>query len=114
MKVEKDLMPEKQHLYWTPCAAHRIDLMTKDIRQLSKVKCIVDNGQTVSKYMYSHIWVLILLKKYVQRELLRSGLTRFATNYIALKSLLDNKSGLRAIMTSDEWRASKYAKTNDG
>ena len=86
----------------------------KDIGQLYKIKSIVESGQVVSKYIYNHTWVLVLMRKHVQGELLRPGLTRFATNYIALKSLLDNKTGLRAMMTSDEWRASKYARTNDG
>ena len=73
MKVGKILMLERQHQYWTSCAAHYIDLMMKHIRQLSKIKSIVDSGQVVLKYIYNHTWVLSLMRKLVQRELLRPG-----------------------------------------
>ena len=58
--------------------------------------------------------MLALTRKYIQRELLRLGLIRFVTNYIASKSFFDNKPSLRVIMTSDEWRTFKYVRMNDG
>ena len=49
-----------------------------------------------------------------QKELSRPGVTRFATNFLTLKSLLDSKGGLRHMFVSEEWIASSYAKTTAG
>ncbi|KAL9660301.1 hypothetical protein QQ045_025114 [Rhodiola kirilowii] len=44
------------------------------------------------------------------REILRPAPTRFATNFIALQSMLGQKDALRAMVTSREWTSSAYAK----
>lgn len=44
------------------------------------------------------------------REILRPAPTRFATNFIALQSILAQKDALRAMVTSREWTSSAYAK----
>jgi hypothetical protein len=44
------------------------------------------------------------------KEILRSAPTRFATNFIALQSILAHKDELRAMVTSREWVSSTYAK----
>jgi len=45
---------------------------------------------------------------------LRPAPTRFATNFIALQSILAHKDELRAMVTSREWVTSNYAKHNKG
>ena len=40
--------------------------------------------------------------------------TRFATNFIALQSILAYKDELRAMVISREWVSSAYAKDNKG
>ena len=49
-----------------------------------------------------------------QKELSPPRVTRFATNFLTLKSLLDSKGGLRCMFVSEEWIASSYAKTTTG
>ena len=49
-----------------------------------------------------------------QKELSRPRVTRFVTNFLTLKSLLDSKGGLRRMFVSEEWLASSYAKTTAG
>jgi hypothetical protein len=44
------------------------------------------------------------------KEILRPAPTRFATNFIALQSILVHKDELRAMVTSREWISSAYAK----
>ncbi|OAY76841.1 hypothetical protein ACMD2_17806 [Ananas comosus] len=52
--------------------------------------------------------------KFTGRELVHSGITRFATNFIALNSILQNKNRLKSMFASDEWQTSRYASTVDG
>ena len=39
------------------------------------------------------------------RELLRPGITRFGTEFIAIESLLRHQSGLKQLCTCDKWNA---------
>ena len=44
------------------------------------------------------------------REIIRPASTCFATNFIALQSILLQKNALRAMVTSKEWTLFAYAK----
>jgi len=48
------------------------------------------------------------------KEILHPALTRFATNFIALQSILAHKDEFRAMVTSREWVSSAYAKDSKG
>lgn len=113
-RAGKLLMQRHPHLFWTPCAAHCINLMMSDFGEINRVKKIVDTAQRVSKYLYNHLWVHALMVKFTGRELVRPGITRFATNFIALNSILQNKNGLKSMFASEEWQTSRYASTVDG
>ena len=67
-------------------------------------------AQTITRFIYNHTWVLSLMRTYTGGEILRSGITRFATNYIALDSLLQKKTALRQMFVSAEWQESRYAR----
>ena len=45
---------------------------------------------------------------------MRSGATRFVTNYIALESLLNKRSNLKKIFISDEWASHKLSRSTIG
>ncbi|RRT31597.1 hypothetical protein B296_00059020 [Ensete ventricosum] len=108
------LMKKRQTLFWTSRAAHCIDLMLKDIGELDMVKKCVARAQSITKFIYNHHWVHSLMQKYVNDEILRPGVTRFATNFITLKSLQQKRNDLKVMVTSQEWSDSKYSKSSDG
>jgi len=111
----KLLMERHPHLFWTPCAAHCIDLMLEDLGKLPWIKTVIERGRSICKFIYNHTWVLNLMRKHnEQRELSHLGVTRFATNFLTLKSLFDSKGGLRRMFVSEEWLASSYATTTAG
>ena len=83
--------------------AHCIDLMLMDIEKLCKVQQAVDSAQTITRFMYNNTWVLLLMRIYTKGEILRSGVTWFTTNYIALDSLLDKKATLCQMFVNAEW-----------
>ncbi|KAL0345544.1 UNVERIFIED_CONTAM: hypothetical protein Sradi_4385700 [Sesamum radiatum] len=90
---------------WTPCAAHFVNLILKDIGELSHVKDCAILASKVTCYIYNNKWPLNWLR---QREgwteVIRPGDTRFATVFIALKSLSDHKDDLQAMVTSQEFK----------
>ncbi|XP_025637044.1 uncharacterized protein [Arachis hypogaea] len=105
------LEDEFPKLYWSPCAAHCVNLMFQDIGKLQEVSQTVSQASMITKYIYNHCYPLFLMRKFTGGpEILRPAPTRFATNFIALQSILAQKDPLRAIVTSKEWTSSAYSK----
>ncbi|KAL3537023.1 hypothetical protein ACH5RR_000389 [Cinchona calisaya] len=61
---------------WSPCAAHCINLILKDIGELFDVKALVDLASTVTVCMYNHKFTLNWLRKSKGwKEIIRPGET---------------------------------------
>ncbi|XP_078150193.1 uncharacterized protein LOC144545498 [Carex rostrata] len=102
-------------LYWSPCAAHCINLMLSDMGKLVEVGAVVDKASSMTKYIYNHCYPLHLMRQFTKgREILRPAPTRFATNFIALQSIYTQKDALRAMVACREWTISSYAKEKKG
>jgi hypothetical protein len=88
--VSSRLLMERYHsLFWTPCIPHCIDLMLKDMGKTSFIKEVIDQTRSIPKFIYNHTFVLILMRRHTKnKELWRPAITRFATNFITLQSLL--------------------------
>ncbi|CAL5384210.1 unnamed protein product [Camellia sinensis] len=104
-------MEEKRtKLFWSPCAAHCLDLMLSDIGELTVFKDTIIKAKEIAVYIYRHAWVLDLFRKFTKnRELTRPAVTRFATAFLTLKSFQDRKLQLRAMFASEEWARSSYS-----
>lgn len=112
-KAGRDL-EEKYPLYWIPCAAHCIDLIFEDIGKHEAVAIVVKKAQSVTNYIYNHGWVLAEMRSITHGDLIRPGKTRFATNHIAIDSILKNKAGLRTLFTSTAWTHNAASRTREG
>jgi len=110
------LMQKRKKLYWTPCAAHCIDLMLEDFeKKIPLHHDTIANGKKITTYIYSRTGLISLLHKYTKgTDLIRPALTRFATSYLTLGCLNDNKGSLIKMFTSEEWQSSQFFKTRDG
>ena len=113
LKAGKLLM-KKYNLYWTPCAAHCIDLMFEDIAKRATVSELITNARKITNFIYNHGWLLAKVRKVCGGDIVRAGATRFATNYIALESLLKKRADLKKIFISDEWASHKLSRSTIG
>ncbi|RVW83525.1 hypothetical protein CK203_054213 [Vitis vinifera] len=96
---------------WSPCAAHCLNLIFKDIGKIDHVAELVRRASKVTIFVYNHVALLSWLRKREGwTEILRPGATRFATTFIALKSLHDHKHNLQALVTSKFFVDSRYSK----
>ena len=66
-----------------------------DIGNIRRVQKIVGLAQSITRFIYNHTWVLSLMRQFAEGDILRSDVIRFATNYIALDSLIKKKVYLR-------------------
>ena len=48
------------------------------------------------------------------KELVRAAIIRFATNFLTLQFLIQQKANLRKMFSCDEWNASQWSKKADG
>ncbi|XP_028117760.1 uncharacterized protein LOC114315344 [Camellia sinensis] len=111
----KMLMRKKKTFILTTCLAHCIDLMLKDTANKKSVTKVIEDGKTITNFIYNSGCVLDLIRKFTRnRELIRLAITRFATNFIAIKSIVRYKQQLRAMFNSDEWKNSKWGKVKTG
>ncbi|XP_050258962.1 uncharacterized protein LOC126703956 [Quercus robur] len=107
----KLLETKRPNLYWTACAAHCIDLILEDIGKIPRIAKTLERTIQLTGYIYNHGGVLKMMREYTnQRELVRTGKTRFCTSYLTIKSTFKQKHSLRAMFTSEEWVHSRWAK----
>ncbi|XP_066365232.1 uncharacterized protein [Miscanthus floridulus] len=110
-----DLLKAKRpSIFWTGCAAHTIDLMLEDIGKIKKIDDTIVRARSLTAFLYSHRRVLALMRKCLGKDLVRVGITRFATAYLNLKSLLDNKKELGRLFRENELNEMGYLKSDKG
>ncbi|XP_075659181.1 uncharacterized protein LOC142629075 [Castanea sativa] len=111
----KKLMQKYGSFYWSPCAAHCIDLMLEnfsDRRYFPIIHETIKKAKKITKFIYSHGQVLSLMRSDFTngRDLVRPAITRFATEFLSLQCLTKFKKELRQMFTCDQWVESRYAR----
>ncbi|XP_028088946.1 uncharacterized protein LOC114289419 isoform X2 [Camellia sinensis] len=111
----KFLEAKRPHLFWTPCAAHCVDLILEDIFKLPHMKKTFDRAIRVHGYIYNCPGVLNMMRMFTQlKNLVKPAKTRFATTFLTLSRIHQQKNNLRKMFTSEEWTSSKWAKEPKG
>ncbi|KAM1826106.1 hypothetical protein ACFX13_025498 [Malus domestica] len=113
VKAGKKLI-KHHNVFWTSCAAHCIDLMFEAMGKRENVATVVKRARTITNYIYNHGWLLAKMREFCKGEIIRPATTRFATNYIALDSILKKKARLKQLFTSDDWANHNLSRSNTG
>ena len=108
------LAAKRPRIFWNGCAAHCLDLMLEDIGKQGPIEQTIGDARLVTAFLYAHTRVLDLMRKFLGKYLVRAGVTRFATAYLNLKSLQDNKKELSRLFRSDELNELGYLKKAKG
>ena len=108
-------MEKRRRLWWTPCAAHCIDLMLEDVGKRNVHTNTLLRARQVVKFIYGHIWVLSLMTTFTKNhELIRPAITLFATTFLTIQSLYKQKQALIAMFFDEKWCSSTWAKKVKG
>jgi hypothetical protein len=110
----KMLMEKHKTIYWTPCAAHCLDLLLHDLAKFPWINETIRRARTAVNFVINHRLTLSIYRRNATRELLRPCETRFATFYITLKRVVEEKTSLRSIFCNDEWERSHLSKEEKG
>ena len=90
------LEKKMSHLYRTPNAAHCLYLILEDIGKLPHIKKTIERVISISGYIYNRTGLLNMMRQFTeQRELLRPAKTRFATAFITLSLINEQRNNLR-------------------
>ncbi|XP_076960247.1 uncharacterized protein LOC143636567 [Bidens hawaiensis] len=115
MGAAKLLHEKRPTIFWTSCATHTINLMLEGIGALPRYKKIITKAKALTVFIYAHHKTLSMIRKFTKkRDIVRSGVTTFASAFLTLQSLADKKSQLKQMFTSDEWEKCKFSNTPKG
>ncbi|XP_054782672.1 uncharacterized protein LOC129289958 [Prosopis cineraria] len=110
------LIREKyNHIYWSPCAAHCLNLILKDIASMPYVADLATKASKITVFVYNHVAFLSWLRRrdgWI--EIVRPVAIRFATTFITLKSLHEHKHGLQALVLDKHFHDNKLSRTKAG
>eukprot|EP01018_Ginkgo_biloba_P001369 Gb_37386 [translate_table: standard] len=92
-----------EHISWTPCVVHSLNLILKKIGNTELIKNITDEAKEIEMIMTNHHMVQAIYRQLASLELLKVVETRFTSHFIMLKQLLEVKSSLSNMVISDVW-----------
>ncbi|CAD6272438.1 unnamed protein product [Miscanthus lutarioriparius] len=108
----KILMDRIPTLFWSPCAAHCLDLMLEEIENLKEFKKPIARAKRVTNFIYRHGRLLSAMRAQTGgTDLVRTAKTRFATSFLTLKSLYKNKDALKSLFVSEAWTGNNLCTT---
>ncbi|XP_060182829.1 uncharacterized protein LOC132612752 [Lycium barbarum] len=82
------------HIYWTPCTAHCINLIFRDIFKINPYASVFSKATKIYAYISQRPLLLNLMRKFTNERNL----------------FLHAKEKLKNLVTSNEWKQSKHAK----
>ncbi|CAN1293755.1 hypothetical protein LINPERPRIM_LOCUS22167 [Linum perenne] len=96
-----------KNIYWTPCVAHTVNLVFKDICALPHIAKLTKSASTITTFLYNHGALLHWLRERpTWKEIVRPGATRFATTFLTLQSIVHQQVDLECLMVDESFRES--------
>ncbi|CAH1443070.1 unnamed protein product [Lactuca virosa] len=115
MGAAKLLKEKRPTIFWTSCATHTLNLMLEGIGGLPRYKKILNHAKTLTVFIYAHHKTLSMMRHFTKkRDIVRPGVTRFASAFLTLQSLADKKAQLKQMFTRDEWESCRLSNTVKG
>ena len=76
------------------CHSH-VEPYALGIGNIPRFKGVIEKSKDFTIFIYAHHKTLALMRKYTKkRDIVRPGVTRFATSFLTLQSLVDKKKKL--------------------
>jgi hypothetical protein len=109
----KNLLLEKRpQIFWVSCATHTINLMLQGIGNMTRFKKVIDQAKAFTIFVYGHTRTLECLRYFTEeKEAVRPGVNRFASNFLTLNSMQEKKDQLRKMVVHSRWDSLKDVKS---
>ncbi|XP_066383741.1 uncharacterized protein [Miscanthus floridulus] len=102
------LMERIPHLFWTPCAAHCLNLLLQDISETKEFNTAINWGKKVCKFLYKHGRILDLMRQKIGGDIVRPAVEK-STNIWRLEQkygVRSHRSGSREMRRGRECSSS--------
>ncbi|KAH7861870.1 hypothetical protein Vadar_031980 [Vaccinium darrowii] len=111
----KELMSKYRTFFWSASAASCIDLMLEEIEKMDEVKEVMVKAKRITQFVYNNSWVFDLMRKKTgERDIIQLGITKYASNFLTLQTIVSLKGPLHQMFTSDTWMQSSFSKQSAG
>ena len=89
------------HIFWTPYIVHNLNLILEEINnKVPWIKEIIGEARQIVKFITNHHQSQAIFQEYSKLELLKVVETRYASNFIMLRRLLEVKQALVSMVVS--------------
>ncbi|CAA0813250.1 hAT transposon superfamily protein [Striga hermonthica] len=115
MGAKKLLFHKRPNIFWTSCAAHTINLVLQGIGSLERFKNTIDQAKAFTIFVYGHTRTLECMRQFTEgKEIIRPGVTRFASAFLTLNNILEKKDELRKMVVHSKWDTLREVKSKKG
>ena len=115
MGAKKLLLEKRPQIFWTSCVTHTLNLMLEGIGNLARFKKVIEQAKALTIFVYGHTRTLECMRYFTERkEIVRPGVTRFASIFLTLNSILEKKDRLRKIVVHSRWDSPRDVKSKKG
>jgi hypothetical protein len=112
MGAKRLLLEKRPNIFWSSCATHTINLMLQGIGNMDWFKKVIGQAQAFTISVYGHTITLECLRHFTEgKEVVRPGVTRFASNFLTLNSMQEKKDQLRKMVVHSRWDSLKDVKS---
>ncbi|GLJ44428.1 hypothetical protein SUGI_0931890 [Cryptomeria japonica] len=110
----KGYTPPTSEAFRTSLLERSKERVTEKLAEFPWIHEAIHRGRAIANFIRNHRLTLSLYKQHASRELLRPCDTRFASFYITLKRVVEEKAALRSVVCSNEWENSALSKSAKG
>nr|XP_051221683.1 uncharacterized protein LOC127339931 [Lolium perenne] len=115
MGAKTMLKDKRPNISWSSCATHTINLMLQGIGNLPKFKKTIDQAKSFTIFVYGHHRTLSCMRSFTKKkEIIRPGVTRFASSFLTLQSMLDKRDQLRRMVVHQRWETLADVRSKKG
>ncbi|XP_016178464.1 uncharacterized protein LOC107620881 [Arachis ipaensis] len=100
-----------ENIHWSPCAAYCLNLILKDISSMPHIFNLATRASKITVFVYNHtVFLSWLRQRTTWKEIVRPGVTHFATVFIILKSIFECKMDLQALVVDTHFTGHKLGR----
>eukprot|EP00253_Pinus_taeda_P032335 PITA_32335 len=86
------------HIFWTPCAVHSLNLMLAKIGEIEWINEIYVASKEIQMFITNHSMSQAIYRGFAKLELLKVAETRFASHTLVIKRLVEVRQALQAMV----------------
>eukprot|EP00253_Pinus_taeda_P032378 PITA_32378 len=102
------------HIFWTPCAVHSLNLMLAKIGEIEWINEIYVASKEIQMFITNHSMSQAIYRGFAKLELLKVAETCFASHTLVIKRLVEVRQALQAMVINRLWESWRTSTSDRG